>query len=27
VEPSATNVQMWRGWKTPGSNGLVVFSW
>jgi hypothetical protein len=27
VEPNATDVRMWRGWKNPASNGLVVFSW
>ena len=27
AEPSAQRVQMWRGWKTATSNGLVVFSW
>jgi hypothetical protein len=27
AEPSATDVQMWRGWKNPAPNGLVVFSW
>jgi large repetitive protein len=29
IEPSATRFQSWQGWKskTPGGNGLVVFSW
>jgi hypothetical protein len=26
VEPTGTNVHMWRGWKAT-KNGLVVFSW
>lgn len=27
VEPSATNVHMWQGWKNATGNGLVVVSW
>jgi hypothetical protein len=27
VEPNATRMRMWRGWKTADGNGLVVFSW
>ncbi len=27
VEPSATKWHMWRGWKNPTHNGLVVISW
>ncbi len=27
AEPSATNVQMWRGWKNAGDNALVIFRW
>jgi hypothetical protein len=27
VEPSATNVHMWQGWKQSAHNGLVVLSW
>jgi len=27
VEPYATKVHLWRGWKNATGNGLVVFSW
>ena len=27
VEPDATNVSMWRGWKAKTQDGLVVISW
>lgn len=27
VEPSASRVHMWQGWKNATGNGLVVFSW
>jgi hypothetical protein len=27
VEPSATDVHMWQGWKKSAGNGLVVLSW
>ncbi|HVN69212.1 MAG TPA: hypothetical protein VMU38_06165 [Candidatus Binatia bacterium] len=27
VEPTATSVRMWTGWKNATGNGLVVFSW
>ena len=27
VEPSATDVHIWQGWKNATSNGLVVLSW
>ncbi len=27
VENTASNVHLWRGWKTATGNGLVVFSW
>lgn len=27
VEPSATDVSMWQGWKNATGNGLVVISW
>jgi hypothetical protein len=27
VEPYATKVRLWRGWKNANTDGLVVFSW
>ena len=27
AEPSATGVQMWRGWKTASGDGLIVLRW
>ncbi|MGA7283565.1 MAG: glycine rich domain-containing protein [Candidatus Cybelea sp.] len=27
VEPSATQVQMWQGWRNATGNGVVIFAW